>query len=68
VAAPARAPTTYVAATGRPYPLRIDVRSDSPKADATVGFSAFDKPVPTATPPAETLDISALLSRSRQPL
>lgn len=37
----------------------------SPKADATVGFSAFDKPVPTTTPPPdETVDINAQLTRA----
>ncbi|MGW3658926.1 hypothetical protein ACWD6R_26055 [Streptomyces sp. NPDC005151] len=41
------------------------MRSDSPKANATVSFSAFDKPVPATPPPAETLDISAPLSRSQ---
>ncbi|MGW5273890.1 hypothetical protein ACWEQP_15150 [Streptomyces sp. NPDC004044] len=52
--------TMYVAATGKPYPLRIDATGGSPKADATVGFSAFDKPVPTTTPPPdETVDINA---------
>lgn len=57
--------TMYVAATGKPYPLRIDVTGGSPKADATVGFSAFDKPVPTTTPPPdETVDINAQLTRA----
>ncbi|MET8330355.1 hypothetical protein [Streptomyces sp. NPDC005181] len=57
--------TMYVAATGKPYPLRIDVTGGSPKADATVGFSAFDKPVPTTTPPPdETVDISAQETRT----
>ncbi|MFG2628116.1 hypothetical protein [Streptomyces sp. NPDC048473] len=59
--------TTYVAATGKPYPLRITVRGGG--ANAIVGFSAFDKPVPTATPPPDqTFDISALLSRSTSPV
>ncbi|MER5500450.1 MULTISPECIES: hypothetical protein [unclassified Streptomyces] len=59
--------TTYVAATGKPYPLRITVRGDG--ADAVVGFSAFDKPVPTTTPPPdETYDIGALLGRTSAPV
>ncbi|MFF8916257.1 hypothetical protein ACF08M_23755 [Streptomyces sp. NPDC015032] len=59
--------TTYVAATGKPYPLRITVRGGG--ANAVVGFSAFDEPVPTATPPQnQTYDINALLSRRISPL
>ncbi|MFF2331807.1 MULTISPECIES: hypothetical protein [unclassified Streptomyces] len=59
--------TMYVAATGRPYPLRVTMRGDG--ANAAVSFSAFDKPVPTATPPPdETFDINALLSRSTSPV
>lgn len=58
--------TTYVAATGEPYPLRLTLRGRG--ADATVSFSAFDKPVPTTTPPPdETFDINALLGRTSQP-
>ncbi|MFF3790825.1 hypothetical protein ACFYXW_12220 [Streptomyces sp. NPDC001981] len=57
--------TMYVAATGKPYPLRIDVTGGSPKADATVGFSAFDKPVPTTTPPPdETVGINVQETRA----
>nr|WTB34600.1 hypothetical protein OG781_38515 [Streptomyces sp. NBC_00830] len=57
--------TMYVAATGKPYPLRIDVTGGSPMANATVGFSAFDKPVPTTTPPPDaTVDISAQEARA----
>ena len=57
--------TMYVAATGKPYPLRIDVTGGSPKADATVAFSAFDKPVPTTTPPPdETVGINAQETRA----
>ncbi|MFF1921841.1 hypothetical protein ACFVW8_14855 [Streptomyces sp. NPDC058221] len=53
----------YVAATGKPYPLRLTVQGGG--ADATVDFSAFDKPVPTSTPPPDdTFDINALLGRS----
>ncbi|MET9661831.1 hypothetical protein [Streptomyces sp. NPDC006510] len=59
--------TMYVAATGKPYPLRVTVQGAG--ADAVVGFSAFDKPVPTTTPPPDqTYDISALLSRSPAPV
>lgn len=55
--------TVYVADTGRPYPLRITVRDGG--ANAAVNLSAFDKPVPTATPPPDqTYDISALLNRT----
>lgn len=55
--------TLYVAATGRPYPLRLTLQGDG--ADATVNFSAFDKPVPTSTPPPQdSFDINALLGRS----
>ncbi|MFI5772315.1 hypothetical protein ACIA74_28075 [Streptomyces sp. NPDC051658] len=59
--------TMYVAATGKPYPLRITIRGGG--ADAVVGFSAFDKPVPTTTPPPDqTYDISALLGRTSAPV
>lgn len=59
--------TVYVAATGKPYPLRITVRGGG--ANAVVGLSAFDKPVPTATPPPDqTYDINALLTRRTAPL
>lgn len=52
----------YVAATGKPYPLRLTLQGDG--ADATADFSAFDKPVPTSTPPPdESFDINALLGR-----
>ncbi|MFE7356649.1 hypothetical protein ACFU8Q_26635 [Streptomyces sp. NPDC057543] len=62
-----RAETVYVAATGKPYPLRITVRGGG--ANAVVGLSAFDKPVPTATPPPDqTYDINALLTRRTAPL
>ncbi|MFD9605851.1 hypothetical protein ACFVRD_26760 [Streptomyces sp. NPDC057908] len=62
-----RTMTTYVAATGKPYPLRITVQGGG--ASAVMGFSAFDKPVPTATPPPDqTYDISALLSRPMSPV
>ncbi|MEU9619044.1 hypothetical protein ACIODT_17040 [Streptomyces sp. NPDC088251] len=62
-----RTVTTYVAATGKPYPLRITVRGGG--ANAVVGFSAFDRPVPKATPPPDqTYDINALLARQSSPL
>ncbi|MEW1693127.1 hypothetical protein ACIQOF_26395 [Streptomyces sp. NPDC091265] len=55
--------TLYVAATGKPYPLRLTVRGNG--ADAAADFSAFGKPVPTTTPaPDDTFDINALLGRS----
>ncbi|MFD0020678.1 hypothetical protein [Streptomyces sp. NPDC058382] len=53
----------YVAATGKPYPLRLTLKGGG--ADATVDFSAFGRPVPTATPaPDDTFGINALLGRS----
>ncbi|MDQ0793016.1 hypothetical protein [Streptomyces sp. B1I3] len=58
--------TLYVATEGKHYPVRLTVRSD--KADASVDFSRFDKPVATATPsPDDTVDINALLGRSPSP-
>ncbi|MEU6924200.1 hypothetical protein [Streptomyces sp. NPDC046631] len=62
-----RTTTTYVAATGKPYPLRITLRGDG--ANAVVDLSAFGKPVPTTTPPPDqTYDISALLGRTSAPV
>ncbi|WP_327371098.1 hypothetical protein [Streptomyces sp. NBC_01217] len=59
--------TMYVAATGRPYPLRITIEDGG--AHAVMGFSAFDKPVPTATPPPDrTFDINAMPGRSTPPV
>ncbi|MET7369887.1 hypothetical protein ABZS61_29260 [Streptomyces sp. NPDC005566] len=59
--------TLYVASEGRPYPVRITVQDGG--EDAAVDFSGFDKPVPTATPPADdTVDISALLGRTPAPV
>ncbi|MFD8686049.1 hypothetical protein [Streptomyces sp. NPDC059651] len=59
--------TLDVAATGKPYPLRLTIKGDG--ADAVVGFSAFDRPVPRTTPPPdETFDVSALLGRSTSPV
>ncbi|MFH9262772.1 hypothetical protein ACH4KN_00750 [Streptomyces sp. NPDC017546] len=59
--------TAYVAAEGTPYPVRITVRNAD--EEGTVDFSGFDRPVPTATPPAdETVDVTALLGRSVKPV
>ncbi|WP_326739957.1 hypothetical protein [Streptomyces sp. NBC_01022] len=59
--------TLDVAATGKPYPLRLTIKGNG--ADAVVGFSAFDEPVPRTTPPPdETFDVSALLGRSTSPV
>ncbi|MFF9351992.1 hypothetical protein [Streptomyces sp. NPDC014734] len=59
--------TMYVAATGRPYPLKITVEGGGPHA--VVNLSAFGRPVPAATPPPdETYDINALLNRSTAPV
>jgi len=54
--------TMYVAAAGKPYPLRLQVeKSRTDSTPATVSFSDFDKPVPSKTPPPdETVDLSAL--------
>jgi len=55
--------TVDVAATGKPYPLRLTIEGNG--ADAVVGFSAFGEPVPRATPsPADSFDVSALPGRS----
>ncbi|WP_250300477.1 hypothetical protein OG204_03565 [Streptomyces sp. NBC_01387] len=49
----------YVAAHGKAYPVRLSVQGNT--AHATVGFSDFDKPVPTSTPtPDQTVDLSKL--------
>ncbi|WP_328906725.1 hypothetical protein OG230_29245 [Streptomyces sp. NBC_00234] len=59
--------TLYVATEGKPYPVRLTVQG--PSADAVVGFSGFDKPVPTATPSEdETVDVTALLGRTPAPV
>ncbi|MFI2454276.1 hypothetical protein [Streptomyces sp. NPDC019539] len=53
--------TLYVATEGKPYPVRLVVTSAG-AAKATVDFTDYDKPVPTATPPADdTVDLSTLL-------
>lgn len=55
--------TLDVAATGKPYPVRITVAKGDAAPDATVHFDGFDRPVPAATPSAaETVDISGLMS------
>lgn len=59
--------TAYVAAEGTPYPVRITVRNAG--EEGTVDFSGFDRPVSSATPPAdETVDVTALLGRSISPV
>ncbi|MFD3653280.1 hypothetical protein [Streptomyces sp. NPDC058620] len=59
--------TLYVATEGKHYPVRLTVQSSS--ADAVVGFSGFDRPVPTATPSEdETVDVTALLGRTPAPV
>ncbi|MGW8886155.1 hypothetical protein [Streptomyces sp. NPDC055749] len=59
--------TLYVATEGKHYPVRLTVQG--PSADAVVGLSDFDKPVPTATPPEdETVDVTALLGRTPAPV
>ncbi|MFI9630326.1 hypothetical protein [Streptomyces sp. NPDC052042] len=61
--------TMYVAATGRPYPLRITVEEEGRRAHAVADLSAFGVPVPAATPPpGKTYDINALPIRSTVPL
>ncbi|MFB7916516.1 hypothetical protein [Streptomyces sp. NPDC056061] len=60
--------TVYVAATGKPYPLKITVEGGGAQ-HAVVALSAFNRPVPSATPPPdETYDINALLNRTPAPL
>ncbi|MFI2779630.1 hypothetical protein [Streptomyces sp. ALB3] len=57
-----RTVTAYVDTGGEHHPVRITVRGDG--ADAAVDLTGFDRPVPTATPPAdETVDVSAVLGR-----
>ncbi|MGW2657054.1 hypothetical protein ACWC1D_25780 [Streptomyces sp. NPDC001478] len=59
--------TVDVAATGKPYPLRLAVRGNG--ADAVVNLSDFGRPVPRNTPPpSETFDVSALLGRTNNPV
>ncbi|MFI6685799.1 hypothetical protein [Streptomyces sp. NPDC050485] len=56
--------TLDVAATGKPYPVRITAATGGAAPDATVRFDGFDQPVPTATPAADqSVDISGLVSR-----
>ncbi|GBP99509.1 hypothetical protein SSP531S_09040 [Streptomyces spongiicola] len=53
--------TLYVAAEGEPHPVRLVVASAG-ATKATVDFSDYDKPVPTATPPAgDSVDLNTLL-------
>ncbi|CAO0831534.1 Lipoprotein OS=Streptomyces microflavus OX=1919 GN=Smic_68990 PE=4 SV=1 [Streptomyces microflavus] len=58
--------TVYVAAEPR-IPVRIAVRGSG--EEGTVDFSGFDRPVPARTPSAdETVDVTALLGRGREPV
>ncbi|GFH34549.1 hypothetical protein [Streptomyces pacificus] len=53
--------TLYVATEGEPHPVRLVVTSTG-AAKATVDFVDYDKPVPTATPPAgDSVDLNTLL-------
>ncbi|MCX0247067.1 hypothetical protein [Streptomyces drozdowiczii] len=59
--------TVDVAATGKPYPLRLSLHGGD-GTDAVVNLSDFDQPVPRNTPsPADSYDVSALLSRTSAP-
>lgn len=50
-----------VAAHGKPYPVQVTVKARDKTTLATVGFSDFDKPVPTSTPsPGQAVNISRL--------
>ncbi|WP_351224632.1 hypothetical protein [Streptomyces sp. NPDC002133] len=52
-----RTTTMYVATEGEPYPVRLETTAGSAKASITL--SAYDEPVPSATPPADkSVDIS----------
>ncbi|WP_406456817.1 hypothetical protein OG782_31635 [Streptomyces sp. NBC_00876] len=56
-----------VAATGKPYPLRLTLKGNG--ANAVVNLSGFDTPVPRTTPsPDESFDVSALLGRTSSPV
>ncbi|WP_327299117.1 MULTISPECIES: hypothetical protein [unclassified Streptomyces] len=53
--------TLYVATHGKPYPVQVAVKAQDRTTLATVGFSGFDKPVPSSTPsPDQAVDISRL--------
>ncbi|MFE3656086.1 hypothetical protein [Streptomyces sp. NPDC059165] len=53
--------TLYVATEGKHYPVRLVVTSAG-AAKATVDFTDYDEPVPTATPPAsDTVDLSTVM-------
>ncbi|MFJ3699318.1 hypothetical protein ACIPW9_35225 [Streptomyces sp. NPDC090052] len=53
--------TLYVATHGKPYPVQVTVKAMDKTTLATVGFSAFDQPVPSSTPsPDQSVDISKL--------
>ncbi|MET9533115.1 hypothetical protein ABZY02_21565 [Streptomyces sp. NPDC006649] len=56
-----RLETLYVATHGKPYPVQVTVKAKDKTTLATVGFSGFDKPVPSSTPsPDQAVDISRL--------
>ncbi|WP_239074945.1 hypothetical protein [Streptomyces sp. SID10853] len=53
--------TLYVATHGKPYPVQVTVKAKDGTTLATVGFSGFDKPVPSSTPsPDQAVNISKL--------
>ena len=62
-----RTVTLDVAATGKPYPVRISIAErGAENPETTLRFDGFDKPVPAATPSgAQSLDISGLAGTSQ---
>ncbi|MFE7775020.1 hypothetical protein ACFU5O_14170 [Streptomyces sp. NPDC057445] len=62
-----RTATMYVATEGKPYPVRLNATGPGSKK-ATVVLSDYDKPVPSATPPADrSVDISSLMDLRAEP-
>ncbi|MGW2562781.1 hypothetical protein ACWCXB_26735 [Streptomyces sp. NPDC001514] len=54
-----RTTTMYVATEGKPYPVKLETTAGSARASITL--SAYNEPVPSATPPADkSVDISRL--------